>query len=274
MFRTRSHACFVLSCLMTALLSLLSAEKLFSQEKVLEVGEELVYEVSYGFIKLGTLKYNLTSSHKEGKKLIYNARLEIKTYPEVPFVKLNDIFESEMEITDEKIFTDQFYETNFRERSISRTDCRFDYKKGNIKFKKETDGNIESDKVIKIEDDDTRFRDEITWQYDARRNSFTNKNYIVPVFKDGAETSVKYSFNFNKSVVKIEKFPYDISIIKMEGTADYTGFFGFKGEFLIMLSDDEKRVPIKAYFNSTLGNVVLELISYKKNKWTPPAYLK
>ena len=241
MFLNRRPGCMALPYLLTALMTLFSTEKLSSQEKVLDVGEELVYEVSYGFIKLGTLKYNLTSSHKEGKKLIYNARLEIKTYPEVPFVKLNDIFESEMEITDEKIFTDQFYETNFRERSISRTDCRFDYKKGNIKFRKETDGNIESDKMIKI---------------------------------DGVETSVKYSFNFNKSVVKIEKFPYDISIIKMEGTADYTGFFGFKGEFLMMLSDDEQRVPVKAYFNSTLGNVVLELISYKKNKWTPPAYLK
>ena len=60
----------------------------------------------------------------------------------------------------------------------------------------------------------------------------------------------------------------------MEGTSDYTGLFGFKGEFLILLSDDEERVPLKAYFNSTLGNVVWELISYKKNKWSPPAFLK
>ena len=59
----------------------------------------------------------------------------------------------------------------------------------------------------------------------------------------------------------------------MEGTCDYTGFFGFKGEFLILLSDDE-RVPIKAYFNSSLGNVVWELISYKKNKWNLRLFLK
>ncbi len=245
-----------------------------AQEKVLDVGEELKYEVSFGFIKLGFLKYNLTASHKDGKKIVYNARLEIKTYPEVPFVKLNDIMESEMELDDNKLYTDQFFETNFREKSISRTDCRFDYKKNKIKLKKETDGITERDISIDIKDEDTRFRDELTWQYDARLNSFSNKNYIIPVFNNGEESSVRYSYNFNKSVIRIEKVPYEISVIKMEGTSDYTGFFGFKGEFLILLSDDDYRIPIKAYFNSTLGNVVLELISYKRDKWTPPAFLK
>ncbi len=246
----------------------------FSQQKVMQLGEELKYEISYGFIKLGYLKYTLSGLRKDGKKTIYNARLEMKTYPEVPFVKLNDIFESEMELSDEKLYTDQFFETNFKEKSITRTDCRFDYKKQRIKLKKETDGRIEKDTVMSIDNAEIRFRDEITWQYDARRNSFTNKNYIIPVFKDGDESSVKYSFNFNKTLVKIDAFQYDLSVIKMEGTLDYTGFFGFKGEFLIMLSDDEQRVPIKAYFNSSLGNVTLELISYKKDKWTPPAFLK
>ncbi|MGB3016438.1 MAG: hypothetical protein WBC65_01435, partial [Ignavibacteria bacterium] len=99
------------------------AQRSDGQEDVLDVGEELKYEVSFGFIKLGFLKYNLSSSHKEGKKTVYNARLEIKTYPEVPFVKLNDILETEMELDDDKLYTDQFYETSFRERSISRTDC-------------------------------------------------------------------------------------------------------------------------------------------------------
>jgi hypothetical protein len=269
-----SHFCGRLCCVAMTFLIVAIAQRSDGQEDVLDVGEELKYEVSFGFIKLGFLKYNLSSSHKEGKKTVYNARLEIKTYPEVPFVKLNDILETEMELADEKLYTDQFYETSFRERSISRTDCRFDYKKNKIKLKKETDGINDKDIVIDIDDEDTRFRDELTWQYDARLNSFTNKNYIIPIFKNGEESSVKYSFNFNKSVIRIDKIPYDISVIKMEGTADYTGFFGFKGEFLMLLSDDDHRVPIKAYFNSTLGNVVLELISYKKDKWSPPAFLK
>lgn len=262
-----------ISFFVLALFSTVNTTEAYSQEKVLEVSEELKYEVSYGFIKLGYVKFVLTNSRKEGKKLIYNSKLEVKSYPEVPFIKINEILESEMEKSDEGLFSKKFYVTNFKDKSITRSDCKFNYVKNNIKLKVETDGNVEKNTETQIKKN-VRYRDELSWQYDSRINSFTNKNFNIPVFANGEESSVRYSFNVNKTVIKIEKFDYDISVIKMEGTSDYTGLFGFKGEFLFLLSDDEERVPIKAYFNSTLGNVVWELISYKKNKWNPPAFLK
>ncbi|MBS1517984.1 MAG: DUF3108 domain-containing protein [Bacteroidetes bacterium] len=255
------------------LLICLIANEAFSQEKVLEVGEELKYEISYGFIKLGYMKFVLTNSRKDGKRTIYNAMLEVKTYPEVPFISVNDIFESEMEFSDGELFTNKFYESNFKNRSITRKDCRFNYKKNMIKYTKETDGDMELDLQLPMKEN-IKYRDELSWQYEFRLNSFSNKNYNIPVFTESEESSVRYSFNVNKTVIKIENTNYDIAVIKMEGTSDFTGLFGFKGEFLVLLSDDDYRIPIKAYFNSSLGNVVLELISYKKSKWTPPPFLK
>ncbi|MDQ3022188.1 MAG: DUF3108 domain-containing protein [Bacteroidota bacterium] len=264
---------FRVSFFVLAFISIIHTAEAYSQEKVMEVSEELKYEVSYGFIKLGYVKFVLTNFHKEGKKLVYNSKLEVKSYPEVPFIKINEILESEMEIDENELFSKKFYETNFKDKSITRTDCNFNYKKNYIKLKVETDGTVEKNIQTQIKKN-VRYRDELSWQYDSRINSFTNKNFNIPTFVNGEESSVKYSFNVNKTVIKIEKFDYDISVIKMEGTSDYIGLFGFKGEFLILLSDDEERVPVKAYFNSTLGNVVWELISYKKNKWNPPAFLK
>ncbi|MEO8209538.1 MAG: DUF3108 domain-containing protein [bacterium] len=262
-----------ISFFVLALILKINTTEAYSQEKVMEVSEELKYEVSYGFIKLGYVKFVLSNFHKEGKKLIYHSKLEVKSYPEVPFIKINEILESEMEISKDGLFSKKFYETDFKDKSITRTDCKFNYIKNYIKLKVETDGNIEKNIPIQIKKN-IRYRDELSWQYDSRINSFTNKNFNIPIFVNGEESSVRYSFNVNKTVIKIEKFDYDISVIKMEGTADYTGLFGFKGEFLILLSDDKERVPIKAYFNSTLGNVVWELISFKKTKWNPPAFLK
>jgi len=215
----------------------------------------------------------LSNSRKSGEKTIYNVKLEVKTYPEVPFITVNDIFESEMEFSEDELYSRKFYETNFRNKSITRKDCRFDYKKNLIKFYKETDGATEVDKQIPMKDG-VLYRDELSWQYEYRLNSFSNKNYNIPVFTDTEASSVRYSYNVNKTVVKIENTGYEIAVIKMEGTSDFSGIFGFKGEFLVLLSDDDYRVPIKAYFNSSLGNIVLELISYKKNKWTPPPFLK
>ncbi|MBK9406414.1 MAG: DUF3108 domain-containing protein [Ignavibacteria bacterium] len=262
-----------ISFISIALICIFNSNEAYSQEKVLDVGEELQYEVSFGFIKLGYVKFILSNSRKEGKKIFYNSKLEVKTYPEVPFLKLNEIYESEMESDEKELFSRNYFETDFKDRSITRTDYRFNYPKKFVKINKDTDGNIEKNDRVIIKDN-VLYKDELCWHYGARINSFTNKNYNIPVFVNSEESSVRYSFNVNKTVVKIEKYDYDIGVIKMEGTCDFTGLFGIKGEFLILLSDDEYRVPIKAYFNSSLGNVVWELISYKKNKWTPPAFLK
>ncbi|HMS34585.1 MAG TPA: DUF3108 domain-containing protein [Ignavibacteria bacterium] len=254
------------------LFSLITKEA-YLQEKVMEVGEELKYELSFGFIKLGYIKFILSNSHKDGKKTVYNSKLEIKSYPEVPFIKVNQIFESEMKYSENELASLKFFETSFKEKSITRTDYKFNLKKNVVKVLKETDGNIEKNSDIQVKKN-VLYRDELSWQYESRLNSFSNKNYNIPVFAGEEESSVRYSFNANKTVVNIENCPYDISVLKLEGISDFTGFFGFKGEFLILLSDDEYRVPVKAYFNSSLGNIVCELISYKKKSWKPPAFSK
>ncbi len=256
-----------------ALIIAVNPKESHSQEKVMDVGEELKYELSYGFIKLGYIKYILSGTHKDGKNLIYNAKLEVKSYPEVPFVKINQIYESEMELDNKELISNKFYETSFKDKSISRLDYKFDYDRNFVRVKQDTDGN--TDKKLKVSiKKNVEYRDQLSWQYESRLNSFTNKNYNIPVFANEEESSVRYSYNSNKTVVNIENCEYEISVIKMEGTSDYSGFFGFKGEFLILISDDEFRVPVKAYFNSSLGNVVCELISYKKGNWKPPAFVK
>lgn len=251
----------------------MNAKEAYLQDKVMEVGEELKYELSFGFIKLGYVKFILSNSHKEEKKTVYNSKLEIKSYPEVPFIKVNQILESEMKYSESELATMKFFETSFREKSISRTDYKFNHKKNFVRVLKETDGNIDKNSDIKVKKN-VFYRDEFSWLYESRINSFANKNYNIPVFANDEESSVRYSYNANKTVVNIENCTYDISVINLEGTTDFSGFFGFKGEFLILLSDDEYRVPVKAYFNSSLGNIVCELISYKKKSWKPPAFSK
>ncbi|MBK8552442.1 MAG: DUF3108 domain-containing protein [Ignavibacteria bacterium] len=201
-----------------------------SQGDVMEVGEELKYELSFGFIKLGHLKFILSNSHKDGKKTIYNAKLEIKTYPEIPFLKINQILESEMELSKNELISEKYFETSFKDKSITRSDYKFNYKKEIIKVVKETDGNTDVDIQIPIKKD-IKFRDELSWQYESRLNSFKNKNYNIPVFANEEESSVRYSFNANKTVVNIENCSYDISVIKLEGTSDYTGFLVLKVSF-------------------------------------------
>ena len=83
-------------CLILILIISLITIDAHPQEKVLDIQEELKYELTFGFIKLGYMNFTLSNSRKDEKKTIYNSRLEIKTYPEVPFIEFNQIIESEI----------------------------------------------------------------------------------------------------------------------------------------------------------------------------------
>ncbi len=78
----------------------------------------------------------------------HNAKLEVKSYPEVPFVKINQIYESEMELDNKELISNKFYETSFKDKSISRLDYKFDYDRNFVRVKQDTDGN--TDKKLKV----------------------------------------------------------------------------------------------------------------------------
>jgi hypothetical protein len=243
----------------------------YGQTKVLDQGEELKYTVYFGFIKLGEVKLKMTKIENEEGKKTCNAIAYIKSYDGVPFVTLNNIFESEMELNKEQLYSKKFYATEFKDKNIAKTDYRFLYDSSKVKVLKETDNRIDRNETISF-NKGIRFQDGLSIFYSARMNSFANKNYNIPIFINEGQSSVKYSFNINKDVVSISSVDYDISVIKIAGVADFTGVFGLTGEFVGWFSDDENRVPIKAQLNVLIGSITLELTSYKKNGWKPPAF--
>lgn len=243
----------------------------YSQTKVLDQGEELKYTVYFGFIKLGEVKIKLSKiDNDEGKKSC-NAIAYIKSYDGVPFVTLNNIFESEMEMNKEQLYSRKFFATEFKNKDIAKTDYRFNYDSNKVKILKETNNKTDRNETISF-NKGIRFQDGLSIFYSARLNSFANKNYNIPIFINEGQSSVKYSFNINKDVVSVSGVDYDISVIKVAGVADFTGIFGLTGEFVGWFSDDEYRVPIKAQLNVLIGSITLELSSYKKANWKPPVF--
>ncbi len=239
--------------------------------RILEVGEELNYKVYYGFIKLGEVKFKISGYDAATKK--YTATAELKNYEALPLIKINYFFESTMLSKGDSIFSVRFYSSEFKEKEINHIDYTFDYDKGIIIAKNDKNFRNEEKKEIKI-DEKKRFQDGLSLFYNARIHSLVNKNYIVPVYINSQESTVNYSFNMNKDVVSSDLKDYDMSAIKIIGTAHFVGVFGLTGEFISWLSDDNARVPLKAKFNVSIGSITLELTSYKKKNWTPPVFDK
>ncbi|HEX2788248.1 MAG TPA: DUF3108 domain-containing protein [Ignavibacteria bacterium] len=260
------------------LLVLLNSASLNAQEKVLEVGEELTYEVYFGFIKLGKVNFKVTNTFTENKKEFYTAKAEMKSYEGVPLVNVNYIFETTMQndkqdVKNEKkeVFSTSFYSTEFKNKSISRIEYDFDYDKREIKVMKETDNEISDSMKVKF-DENIRYQDGLSIFYNARLQSFSNKNYNMPVFVNDKVSSLKYSFNINEDIVDIDMFDYDVKAIKIAGVADFVGVMGLTGEFAGWLSADDYRIPLKASFNVIIGSITLELINYKRTNWTAPKF--
>ena len=244
----------------------------FAQSKVLEQGEELKYEVYYGFIKLGMVKFKTSNvTVNEDKSITCNSSVEMKSYDGVPLVSISYIFESEMQAIKNEIYSTSFHSSEFKDKQILNTSYEFVYDSSFVRMSKESNnkslfnGNYKFNKG-------TKYQDGLSLFYTARLNSFESKNYNVPIFINENQNSVKYSFNKNEDVVNIDMVDYDIGVIKIAGNADFTGVFGLTGEFIGWFSDDEYRVPIKAQFNVLIGSVTLELISYKKKNWKPPVF--
>ena len=253
-----------------------------AQSRVLQKGEDLIYVVKYGFIKLGEVTFHLTDSFTEDSNKIYTANATMKSYEGIPFVGINYTFETMMKQLKGQIVSIEFHATDFKDEKGEKykvnSDYYFLYDSSFIKvIKYRTNSNgvyqyMDTNKKIAILKDEY-FQDGLSMFYNARLSSIkksqdNRRNTLV--FINDKESTLKYSFNFARDAVSCDIVDYDIASIKIAGVADFVGILGVTGEFEAWLSDDEARVPLKAKFNIMIGSVTLELISYNRYGWIPP----
>ncbi len=238
----------------------------FPQSKVLAEGEELTYIVYYGFIKLGEVKMKVTGKKTENEMIVYSSKSTMKSYSGIPFVSLNSIFESDMVFDGKEVFSNRFKAIEYKEESTVITEYKFNYDSNFVHVYKNNGGKVERDERIGF-NDNIKFQDGLSLFYNARLNSFSSENFLVPVFINETETSVNYFFASKADEISISLFDDDVNSVRCDGTANFTGVFGLTGEFAGWFSYDEFRIPLKSQLNVIIGNVTLELDSYKRIGW-------
>lgn len=242
--------------------------KTFSQNKVLSEGEELNYIVYYGFIKLGEVKMKVIGKHSENEKTIYSTRATMKSYSGIPFVSLNSLFESDIVFDGKEMYSRKFRATEYNDEGEITIEYKFNYDSEYVYVHKVNKGKVERDENIHF-NKNVKFQDGLSLFYNSRLNSFSLENFLIPVFMNEAETSVNYYFSAKAEDVSLSNFDDDIKSVKCSGMANFTGVFGLSGEFAGWYSNDEARVPLKSQMNVIIGNVTLELDSYKRTGWKP-----
>lgn len=231
-------------------------------------GEELNYVVYYGFIKLGEVKMKVIGKHSGNGKTVYSSRATMKSYSGIPFVSLNSLFESDIVFDGKEMYSEKFKATEFYEDGVITIEYKFNYDSQYVYVHKVNKGKVEKDENIHF-NKNVRFQDGLSLFYSSRLNSFSAENFIIPVFMNEAETFVNYYFSAKPEEISLSILDDDIKAVKCNGTANFTGVFGLSGEFAGWFSNDEERIPLKSQMNVIIGNITLELDTFKRTGWKP-----
>ena len=236
--------------------------------KKLEAGEELVYVVKYSVMRLGEVKLRITDKKNIDGKIYYNAIADIDSYPGIPFVNLHQVYETTM--------TSDYYSKYFKgiikhSDDTTYSEYHFNYSDSlvNIKEGKINDPTQNYDTTISV---GKKYQDGLSIFYYARMNSGQDKEVAIPTFIDKKKVSTDITFEDKSEDVSIDVVDYDVDCVYLEGEAHFISIFGLTGDFEGWFSNDEAAIPIKARMKVLLGNITLELKSWKRTEWNPPRY--
>lgn len=228
-------------------------------------GEELTYEVSFMGIKLGSIKMIIEGLETYNNTQVLKAKSIIKSYPGIPFVDLDVVFQSWM---DSKInYSHKFASNTKNSEGWYYEEIFFNNDKSNIIINGYQNKTLQETIEIKT---NKRWSDGLSLFYIARKLLNSNKNVRIPTLMDKDTVNTVINFTGKKEKVKIAAVTYPVRTVYFKGDANWTGIYGMTGAFEGWFSDDEACVPIRAKMKLYVGNVVIELKHWNRSNWGPP----
>jgi hypothetical protein len=240
-------------------------ENVISPSNVLVEGEELTYNVRYGFIDLGQVRIRITNKRITPTYLAYSGKALIDSYSGLPFVNLHATFES---IIDSSVFSRYFEGRTKDGDHWEFARYRFDYDRARVVTEVGyRDTVIEKRDTLGL---DAPCHDGLSLFFYARHELYSGKAMNIPAIVKEKKVNTYIDFKRKRTTVQVDAIPYPVDVIEFQGTADFVGIFGLTGDFEGWFSNDDARIPILAKMKVIIGSVTLELMNWKRPGWSPP----
>ncbi len=235
-----------------------------------QLGEELVYEVSYFFIDLGTITARVVAIDTVGENVYYKTDCKIQSYEGVPFVSLLTIFESTM---DQHLRSVSFSAREpVKDTTWKYITYTYDFSRDVVYIMDRIGDRIVEERVDTIALKNRAYQDGLSILYFARACADRSFSLDVPTLIYHDTSFTRINFGRERTSVKIEAVNYPVDVVRVDGEAGFTGIFGLTGGFRGWFSNDAAHVPIFAKLHVLIGNVNVELIQWSRKNWTPPKY--
>jgi hypothetical protein len=244
------------------------------QSRMLEVGEELDYKVSYSFFNIGTIRTKVLGREERGGRTVYKTRALIDSNPSLSWlVTLHIRFYSEM---DGSVYSYRWIEDDSTKKETNYKIFRFDYE--NKKAYLEV-GKVLSTGERKPESSDTvtvdaNCQDGLSLFFYAREHVHQKTPENVPTLIEKKQERTFINFMNKRTDAEVDGVDYPVDVVQFEGKADYVGIFGLTGGFRGWFSNDEASVPILARMNVILGSIKIQLMHWNRPGWQPPKYVE
>ena len=244
------------------------------QSKMLEVGEELEYKVSYSFFTIGTIRMKVLGKEERDGRTIYKTSALIDSNPGLDWlVTLHIRFYSEMDGT---VYSNKWIEDDSTKKETNYKIFRFDYetKKAYLESGKvlpSGERKAESSDTIAV---DASCQDGLSLFYYAREHVHQTTPESVPTLIEKKQERTLINFTNKRTSADADAVDYLVDVVQFDGKADYVGIFGLTGGFRGWFSNDDASVPILARMNVILGSIKIQLMRWNRPGWQPPKYVE
>ncbi len=256
---------FLLFCFWIIILLFSGFQTLLSQNNAYQwhVGEELIYKVTWSFIRLGTIKVRIADTTIINQQKVYKIEMNLDSNPYIFFVNIHNYYESF--IDDQFRLIKHIANERIEDKALESLHL-FNYQDSTYTIRinnpEDSTKNIEKNKAI-----ETNMYDGITLAFFARAHAHEERLETVTTFVLDTSGLVDINFKGRGDEISIEAIPEDIPSYYVEGEIHVEGLAGLTGPYRGWFSVDDRRAPLKAELKVFIGNVKVELDDYKK--WRP-----
>lgn len=227
-------------------------------------GEDLVYEVSWTFVKLGTVHIKTLGSLK--------AVAYIDSYEGLPFVDLHSVNYTEM---DSFFYCRSGYAIDKDGndwKGLSYSAVPETRRVGVVSLSQADPSSppYKKDPLDTIQLKTQSFVDGLSIGYFPRLLVHSLRTVNVTTLLKGKVGTTTFYFTNHRTTESIDALDNPVRVIQVDGTTDAVGVFGMTGDFTGWFSDDASAVPIKGKLKVLLGSVTIELIRWNRKSWQPP----
>jgi len=226
---------------------------------IFQSGEELVYKVKYGFVKLGTLVIKTGESAGTNK---INARLQFWT-AEVPFL---DVHNQVIDVIDTHALCVLRFEEHSRDGD-KKTNQVFDYNPGTETMTYSNDA-IKDEIIPNVKP----FNDALTLVFNMRAWAGSGQSYGFPMRSHEGERTVSCRFTHqisNESCPAVEDKELKTRVIEGQANMGDHAPLGANGKFTVYVTDDAAAIPVRIEMKIAVGSITLILDKVKRPGWQP-----